>query len=331
MSFNIVHNKIFFSAAAVGLLLFGFGAGWFMRGDDPRSFSVRETSSNYKYIAPLLFVKTPEEDAFPEYRPLKDAMSDLADRLKREGKVQDISFYFRNLNTSQWVGVNTEQRFSPASMLKVITLMGVLREAQFKPSLLSATIQLPQASELPPLEQDIYAPENPIMPGRIYTVSELIEHMIVDSDNIASYALHSMIGDEKMYEIYDDLELARPGEEEGYTVQEYSRLFRTLYNGTYLSRSLSEQVLDALTKTNFTKGILQGVPQDTIVSHKFGIRTLLDKKGVTHRELHDCGIVYYPDYPYFLCVMTRGTDFSALEGVLKDASALVWQEVSALH
>jgi hypothetical protein len=71
------------------------------------------------------------------------------------------------------------------------------------------------------------------------------------------------------------------------------------------------------------------------VSHKFGVRNILADGAKptdepTARELHDCGIIYYPNNPYFLCVMTRGKDFPTLEGVIKDISKIAWDEVSKM-
>jgi len=40
-------------------------------------------------------------------------------------------------------------------------------------------------------------------------------------------------------------------------------------------------------------------------------------------QLHDCGIVYSAQRPYFLCVMTRGSDVQRLAGVIAQASRFV--------
>ena len=46
------------------------------------------------------------------------------------------------------------------------------------------------------------------------------------------------------------------------------------------------------------------------------------------KQLHDCGIVYYPKHPYLLCVMTRGDSFEYLDDTIRDISHLVYQEVN---
>src|SRR3989338_6738009 len=96
--------------------------------------------------------------------------------------------------------------------------------------------------------------------------------------------------------------------------RDMSRIFRTLYNSTYLTKSYSEQALELLTKTDFTKGIVSGVEAKIAVAHKFGEYTeyptgLLD---IPNHQLHDCGIIYYPKKPYLLCVMTMGKNFNNL-------------------
>jgi hypothetical protein len=121
---------------------------------------------------------------------------------------------------------------------------------------------------------------------------------------------------------------------DNYTARQYSHLFRALYNGTYLSKPLSEKVLELLSKTRFDRGLVAGVPEGTVVSHKFGVRNIVNSDADTTpvaRELHDCGIIYYPNNPYFLCVMTRGADFPTLESVIKDISRITWNEVAKIN
>ncbi len=101
--------------------------------------------------------------------------------------------------------------------------------------------------------------------------------------------------------------------------------FRILYNATYLDRIASEQILEILTKTTFSEGIVAGVPESTRVAHKFGSRELVDQSG--SRQLHDCGIVYAKN-PYILCVMTQGRDFTALANFIKDVSAVTYNAVA---
>ncbi len=104
--------------------------------------NVRETSADYKFINPLLFVKVPENLVGSEYIPLRELSERYVADAVHEGKASDISIYYRNLNTSQWIVVNGEKSFYPASMLKVATLISVLRVAESDPGFLSRTVSL---------------------------------------------------------------------------------------------------------------------------------------------------------------------------------------------
>ncbi|PIU19313.1 MAG: hypothetical protein COT18_08150 [Elusimicrobia bacterium CG08_land_8_20_14_0_20_59_10] len=44
-------------------------------------------------------------------------------------------------------------------------------------------------------------------------------------------------------------------------------------------------------------------------------------------QLHDCGIIYHPRFPYMLGVMTRGLDLEKQQKVIADISRLVYREV----
>lgn len=325
----LLYGIIFVAGGLIGAFMFGRFA------EPDIAYGVREDSSNYKFIHPLLFIKTPEEQAFPQYAPLKKAIEEHLAQKKGEGKVDVASVYFRNLESSQWVAINPEYEFSPASLLKVITLITFLRHSEKNPELLSSRVKVEQADES--LNEMYFAPTKPARSGETHTIEALLEKTITESDNVANFILLKIIGDESVKKTHADLEfrVLDPSSNNTYTPLEYSRIFRTLYNGTYLSRTNSERALQLLSRTTFTQGIVAGVPEGTTVSHKFGTRALFSAEtsaeipGAT-KELHDCGIVYYPGSPYFLCVMTRGDDFKDLESTIQDISRLTWEQVARL-
>lgn len=302
------------------------------------SQNVREKNTHYDFIKPLLFTKLPEDLSFPEYSDLKDKVSDYIDTLVSDGKAKNVSFYFRNLDSNELVSINPDETFYPASMLKVVTLIATLRMVDDNPDFLYKKIVLQGDDTDAITSQSRYNVKNPIRSGNLYTVEVLVDHLIIESDNVANIALTNLVGKENIDKIYSDLELPKPDSVEGvgYTTKQYSRLFRALYNGTYLSRELSEKVLELLSRSDFKEGIIAGVPDDVVVSHKFGVRTVLANKEnpnpliVKYRELHECGIVYYPSQPYFICVMTRGNDFVELENILKNISQITWEEAGKI-
>lgn len=70
------------------------------------------------------------------------------------------------------------------------------------------------------------------------------------------------------------------------------------------------------------------MPKDVEIAHKFGQR---DVDGVGLKQLHDCGIVYHPDGPYLLCVMTRGFDYDILSNVIGEISKRTYNSYSKSH
>ena len=128
-------------AMGVVLLLVGGIIGWSIAREEKHPIqSVREGSTKYAFINPLLFVETPESSSEAEYKALKEKIETYIETAQENEVASDVSVYFRNLNVSQWVGINREETFSPASMLKVVTLISVLRAAESDPSLLTGAI-----------------------------------------------------------------------------------------------------------------------------------------------------------------------------------------------
>lgn len=113
----------------------------------------------------------------------------------------------------------------------------------------------------------------------------------------------------------------------------YSRFFRALYNATYLSRVSSEYALQLLSRVEFRSGIVNGLPSEArtlTVAHKFGYRVFEDPTDAVTAEIHDCGIVYLPARPYFICIMTKGWKQTDLLDTIQRLSYTVYQEVGGL-
>jgi beta-lactamase class A len=163
-----------------------------------------------------------------------------------------------------------------------------------------------------------------------YTIEELINRMIIYSDNDAYNDLTKNIDGNEILQTYKDLDVdisqifINPNGNI-LTVRDYASFFRILYNASYLNKDMSEKALGLLSQTEYKQGLVAGVPSKIQVAHKFGERIYSDTNEV---QLHDCGIVYLPKKPYLLCVMTRGQDLNKATQTIKTISQKVFDYIN---
>lgn len=149
--------------------------------------------------------------------------------------------------------------------------------------------------------------------------------MIKYSDNSAAVILNQYITPEQFKKAYLDLGIEIPSNQQySVSVRTYASFFRILFNATYLSRELSEKALQILSQSTFKDGLRGGVPSNITIAHKFGERGTEEYE----KQLHDCGIVYYPEKPYLLCVMTRGKDFEKLGQAIQSLSRIIYEKIN---
>jgi hypothetical protein len=168
-------------------------------------------------------------------------------------------------------------------------------------------------------------PDDQIAFGESYTYRDLMERMIIFSDNNAQNLLLNIIGEEGFFEIWRDFGVDVPTAntpDDFLTVREYAAFFRILYNGTYLSHEMSEYALEILSRSRFDLGLQQGIPSRVTLSSKFGERYFF---GTEIKQLHDCGIVYAERAPYLMCVMTRGRDWDTQLDIITQLSRMVYE------
>jgi beta-lactamase class A len=280
-------------------------------------------SGGYEFINPLYECRN-KEMGITEFNGFESNYDDIINDYISSGKIASGSIYFRDLNNGPWFGVNEKVDFSPSSLLKLPVMMAFYKKSESDPSILSKLIKYDKDPN-GVLYQN-YPPSNPLQKGNSYTIEQLIEHMVMRSDNEALGLLEENISRAQIDKVTLDLGIptATNSTPEDYmNVKDYSALFRILFNASYLSKEMSEKALQNLSKSDFNTGLRKEVPQNIPIAHKFGERQL---PGGTN-QLHDCGIIYYPKHPYLLCIMTRGNDFSSLENVIQDISGQVYKDV----
>lgn len=225
---------------------------------------------------------------------------------------EDVGVFLQDARTGAWLGINEKKGFVPASLLKISVMMAVLKKVERGEIKLTDSITLVQ-EDADSAYGDLYKS----VPGSNFTVWDLLNVMIIRSDNTAKNALRRQLSDDELYAVFTHVGIENPYTTSDATVtpRSFVRILKSLYFSTYLSPELSEKALDLASDTNEESLLSRGVPPEIQVSHKFGER--INGEEVS---LHDCGIVYHPKNPYFLCVMTKGVDEAVEKKLIQQIS-----------
>lgn len=267
-----------------------------------------------------------------EYKEFKERVIEYIKQEEETGELEHIGVWFRDLSAGPTFGINEREDFVPASLLKLPLALAFYDLQEESDNNLLETSLIYTGTTVP-VPKQTYRPAIQLVPSKKYTIKELIRHSLVYSDNFSSqflyeYLLKNFNKAEPLLFIYRDLGIISSGtnfNQAGINTKGYASIFRQLYNSSLLNPDHSEEVLEMLSETNFVLGLRAGVPPNVRVSHKFGERIIENN----NNELHDCGIIYYPDNPYILCIMTKGKDLNYLANIVANISKMVYEEFNS--
>lgn len=308
-------------AFVAGAVLGVFGLARLLPPNDGGGDEHELRSGILRFVNPLL--ECPDGEALR--RPARlfgEHVETLLAARRGDGRIRRASVYFRDLNNGPWFAAGDPGTYTIASLLKIPLLIGYLKRAEADPSVLQKRLRFTGTPTDAQVQNVV--PAKQLESGQEYTVEELLERAIVYSDNDAAAVLAADDGGQSMASIR---ELATFPPFQGGTLslgpRHFASMLRILYNASYLSIAMSERALELLARSEFRDGLVAGVPAGVTVANKFGERA---EGGIV--QLHDCGIIYAPERPYILCVMTEGARFADLAGVIADVSRLVASEVA---
>lgn len=283
--------------------------------------AIRE--GGYKFISPLL-ISSDTSSQNQALDPLRNAIYQGTYDLLNDPQVRTVSVYYKDLTSGGWLGIRENEIFDSASLLKVPILIAYLKKSELDPLYLSKKLfYRGEARDGKNIE--FYN----LKPGTEYTIKDLIDAMIIKSDNSAKDLLFTSLDPTFRNKVFQDLQIPIPNLNEQYKISPriYSLFFRLLYNSTYLTNDDSEKALELLSRSDYRDGLIAGVPPTLSIAHKFGQYGTPAAKSddIAEWQLHDCGIIYYPKHPYLLCVMTRGQDLNKLGEVIKTISQITYE------
>ncbi len=292
--------------------------------------NIRENTDKYTFINPLIGGASAPATDVGVYTDLKESIIDSLSEDERNGDLYSYSLYFRDLGTGYWFGIDESDNFSPASLFKLPISIATYKQGEDDPSFLKKEVVYTE--EISKMNSTIKSnSESDLVIGKSYSVEDLVEIMITQSDNGAKNLLLTVIDKSYLNKLFALVALADPQTSSVYQISaiKYSLFLRVLYGASYLNNDNSERILGYLSKSTFSDGLVAGLPKAVPVAHKFGVYEFDDTVNgiITHvQQLHDCGVIYHAKKPYILCIMTKGKDLPSLYTVITKASKLIYED-----
>lgn len=284
--------------------------------------SKKRLESSTDLTRPVLYMNSESEES--DMSQLKVSVKDVINKHIRSGAIKGASVYIRKMDKEESIRINDDQYYDPGSMMKVVIMMAHLKEAMKDNSYLSEKMMFEGRN--PTMYTEAGAPIR-LEVGKNYSRRELIESMIIHSDNDAAFMLLCDLPTGRIEKIYTDLNI--PNRKLGKSAislspSEYSKLFTVLYNSSYVNRTDSEWGLSLLCRSDFNKGLTRSIPNHFPVAHKYGVAQFSD---ITF--FGETGLFYSPKGPYLLVVFTQGKSQETQANLISEISIVVYGKLGS--
>ncbi len=213
-----------------------------------------------------------------------------------------------DLNSGWEIAFNEDIRIPSASLVKVPIMLSCFYAAQDGKISLKDTVTLKSSEKVAGSKVLGRDPT-----GSIFTVEELFNPMITQSDNAAANVLIDFLGLDTLNLYFKklglkntniarkmmDFEKRRKGEENYTTAKDMAYLLKEIYYKRFLNKDVSERCLELLGQQKINDRIPRKLPKGTFVVHKTGLERHI---------CHDAGIVFTDKGNFLICVLAKHED-----------------------
>ena len=216
------------------------------------------------------------------------------------------SIIIQDLDSGWEINFNKDKLVASASLVKIPIMLSYFYAAEEKKISLKSTLYL-KASEK--VEGSKVLGDKPA--GSVFTLGELIEPMIIQSDNTATNLLIDFLGFDALNAYFKkmglkntnlarkmiDFKERKEGIENYTTAEDMAFLLAGLYRNNFLNKEISKHCLFLLGKQKINDRIPRNLPKEGIaIAHKTGLE---------RHVCHDVGIVYTPKGNFLICVLVK--------------------------
>jgi beta-lactamase class A len=255
---------------------------------------------NYKarHLYPLLDPSVSNPEAHPEvvnFDPLRQDLKKYLGSLKMQH-----SFYFEYLPNGVSIRDGDENNSQAASLLKTPLVMDLYKLAE------QGKVNLDGQSTIQPVFIDTdpnWGNPTHLKVGDTITLRQAADIALKHSSNTALNVLKDRLEPlvDKDSDSFRSLDIAYTTDSDPnnphavISSRSYSSILKCLYYACFNNANDSTQILKELIDSAAPQRLAAGVDPSVKVAHKIG--------SGGYENQSDCGIVYYPNKPYMLCLM----------------------------
>lgn len=278
---------------------------------------MRKVFTFIAYTIVLLFIGR-NLTFLPKINPLTNPQKETAEVEKDIKKMihqlkGNYSLYYASLINDTHFGINEKQTFIGASVNKVplvTTLYALASKGKIN------------------LEESITLTKDDIQdygtgklryekPGSTYSLKTLAQLSLQQSDNTAAHIIATRIGMDVVQKMVNEWGLSQTNMANNKTSPyDMYLIFRKIYNGEIANPSLTKELLEFFTDSDFEDRLPVYLPKGALVYHK---------TGDTIGGLHDVGIIENNGKAFYLGVMT--SDIADKENETKQLIGIIAKKV----
>lgn len=229
----------------------------------------------------------------------------IADQIKKECKDQTTyhSIYVKLLDSGEETYLNPMRQKS-ASLIKVFIMAEAFNQKN------QGKLDFNEVVTINKQDKYAWGALDKVPDGTKVTVGELVEQMIVVSDNTATNILISKLGMDNVNALIKklgcnetvlgrkmlDSAAAKAGRENYTSPRDMAIILEKIYRKQCIDPKSDKKMMEILSKQQWNERIPGNLPHDLKIAHK---------TGELGGALHDCGIVFGRQHDYIICMMTK--------------------------
>ena len=232
--------------------------------------------------------------------------------------------YVINLEDGFLYGVNENEVFQAASLIKLPVMVAMYMEEEKGGLSLESKYKLKNEDKIPGAGSLYGKPE-----GYEISYRDLIRLMGKQSDNTAYNIAKNMLGARKINETISSIGMTKTDfVENETTLEDVGLFFQKLWEarlpapersdggqGSFISKESADELLEFLTDTAYEEWLAAGISNNVQVAHKYG------------REVHvvnDAGIVF-ANKPFIVVIMSKGVVEREADKVFPELARMVYE------